>query len=233
MNVTDLKIGTRLEVDLLNKSGEKKGSTYVSQLLHVVDENNVIIASPIRESLVVSVSTGTHIRVISLHETHGLLSFTGVVKASRKKGNISMLLVNVVSKIKKIQRRKYYRLPCHISIQYCILENENENVLVQENANDENYKKAITKNLSASGICIVVDEKIPKDSFIRLTLPLGDNVIRVICKVVRSTQIESTKGKKYELGMYFVKLSQRHQDLIVKYIFDQQRELLKKELIDR
>ncbi|MGI6779013.1 MAG: flagellar brake protein [Acetivibrionales bacterium] len=236
MNITELKIGTRLEIELLNHLGDKKGPAYVSQLLRIVDQENIIIASPIHKSVVIPVHAGTRVRVFALHETHGLLSFNATAKSSHKKDNLSLLLLNITSDLIKIQRRDFYRLQCCIDVDYYILDNENENHgnhSEGNNSESKEYKKAIAKNISASGICIVVEEKIPKDSLLHLSICLGNTLIKSTCKVIRSTLIENTRGNKYELGLSFVKMSRHSQEILIKYIFDQQRELLKKDLVDR
>jgi c-di-GMP-binding flagellar brake protein YcgR len=125
MNIKEYKIGSRLEIQQLDSSGKGRGPVYVSQLLHAPNEKNVVIASPIFESVDVPIRTGAVLKVVSLHERYGLLNFDAVVKATRKKGNISMLVLEITSPIEKIQRREHYRLPCTLSIKYRVMDDEN------------------------------------------------------------------------------------------------------------
>jgi c-di-GMP-binding flagellar brake protein YcgR len=231
MNIQELKIGTRLEIEQLDRDGKNRGPVYVSQLLHAPSERNVVIASPIFESVDVPIHTGSHLRVISLHERQGLLSFNAIVRASRKKGNISMLVLEMTSPIKKIQRRGYYRLPCTLAVTYRLL--DDENYKPADSVQSTELKRAVTKNLSATGLSIVTDEKYPKDAIIQVFIPLGNNEIEAVCKVMRSECVKNPRGDKYELGMHIVSISKQHQEQLVKYIFDQQRELLKKDLLER
>jgi c-di-GMP-binding flagellar brake protein YcgR len=96
------------------------------------------------------------------------------------------------------------------------------------------YKKALTKNLSGSGACIVTDENLPRNTILELRLEFSSSVyVNALCVVMRNTPVEVKKATNYELGLHFTKISPRDQDHIIKYIFEQQRVLLKKEILDK
>ena len=46
MTPKDIRIGTRLELDVLNNKGEKTGSVYISQMLEYRHDGSVIISLP-------------------------------------------------------------------------------------------------------------------------------------------------------------------------------------------
>ncbi|MCX8129309.1 MAG: flagellar brake domain-containing protein [Clostridia bacterium] len=230
MNIREIVIGTRLEVELINSLGEKTGQTYVSQLIDIVNNEDALILCPIYESKFVFIAQGSNMRSLFMHDKYGLMSFTAVVTNKEKKGNILLLHIKLTSEIEKIQRRKYYRFDCNLNALYRI---HNETDPAQENSpvpESAEFKKAITRNLSGNGTCIVVSENIPKGSFVEVQVFLSDNnPIKAVCIIMRNSEIHTSKEKKYELGLYFKKISAKDQDSVVKYIFDQQRLQLKRE----
>ena len=227
MNILDTKIGTKLEIELINRVGQKIGQTFISQIMDIIDRNNVVIAAPMHESRITYIPIGVKVRLIFIHEKYGLLSFIGTVVKKEKRDNLIEFDITIDSEFENTQRRNFFRLDCVLDAQYRILQNEPQ----EQDPSDiaPAYKKALTRNLSGCGACIVIDEAIPKDAGIELILTLGPTIsVKVVCKVVRSSVIELTKGKKYENGLYFTEISKKDQNSIIKFVFDQQKLLIKK-----
>lgn len=228
MNATDIKIGIRLELEIINSLGERIGQPYVSQLIDVSDKNKVLIAAPIHESRLMLITNGTRVRIIFLHQNQGLLSFEGVISKKDKKDNIFIFGIDILSDFEKIQRRKYFRLDSILNAKYRVL---------LEPKSEETppvYKKAFTRNLSGNGSGIAIGEELKKNTLIELEISISKDVfIKIEGKVIRCTELPSQREKKFECGLYFTKISQKDQDILIKYIFDQQRMMLKNTLVDR
>jgi hypothetical protein len=62
MTPQEIKLGTRLEFEMLNKQDEKVGNTFISQLLEHQDDGSIVISAPITESRVVFVPAGITVR---------------------------------------------------------------------------------------------------------------------------------------------------------------------------
>ena len=110
MTPQEIMIGTRLELEMLNSSGERIGNVYVSQLLDHQEDGTMVISAPIFGSRVVFIPDGITIRLTFVHQVHGLLGFTAVVNTRGLQGKIAVLTVTPAADIIKIQRRMHYRL---------------------------------------------------------------------------------------------------------------------------
>jgi c-di-GMP-binding flagellar brake protein YcgR len=233
MKLTELKIGSRLEVELLSNQGESKVFLYVSQLLEVIDPENVVIATPIANSRNVFLPLGYRVRVMLLHSVYGLVGFKGVIANKGMRDNIAVLFLQVEGGLESIQRRKYFRLDCLLSTEYRVCPEKSE-AMNEADTSEPSYKKAITKNLSGSGMCIVTDEEIQYGTNLELILSISEQVkVKVAAAVMRCSCLETSRHVKYEIGLHFTELSKSAQESIIKYIFDQQRILLKKGLINK
>ncbi len=228
--ITDTKIGTRFEIELLDSLGGKIGSTYTSQLLDIKDSENLTIAAPIQESRLMLIPSGSSIRCIFLHHKLGLVSFTGTVASREKQENIIVINVAVTSKLTRIQRRNHFRLDCMLDAQYRVIEEEgSENNTVDPGTVE--FKKAYTKNISGCGACLVTDEPIEKSTYIYSVLILEDGTsIETKCIVVRCTKVGDIELSKYLIGLSFVNISVKDQDTLIRYIFDKQKQFLKRQL---
>ncbi len=113
-----------------------------------------------------------------------------------------------------MERRLFPRLDANIKVDYFIM-----GILpvVDESS---------SKDISAGGVCIRVDDDFKKDSVIFMTihLPDGQNPVKVRGRVVRSTEVSSSgsKDKKYEAGVMFIKINPPDQERIAKYVVDSQ-----------
>lgn len=226
MDFKELKIGTRLELEL-ESTYEKRGHAYVSQLLEPIKGNHFVVAAPIYEARLVYVPAESTIRVVFNHHIYGLLGFTAVVKKKENHGNIAVMIMQVTGEIESVQRRTFYRLDCLLDAEYR-LHTDSKNTDKQED-----YKSTIIKNISGSGACIILDENVKRNTTLDLVIYLDYAEIKTTCVVVRSTPQEIKREKKYELGVHFIEMSPKDTDLIVRFVFERQRLLLKKEVKDR
>lgn len=223
MKLQDIQIGTRLELELLNKNSEKIGNTYISQLLEHPGNSIMVISSPIFEARLIYIPLQAQLRLTFLHHKYGLIGFTAFVMRREFRGNIAVLVIQSESELVKMQRRTHYRLDYMADI------------LIRPAGKDSNNDnqaaiKAFTKNISGSGVCVIAGVDIPKNLEVDIELSLTGNIIIAKCIVVRNTRFEVKKTKNYELGLHFTDISQKDQDSLIKYIFEQQRLQLKKEI---
>jgi len=223
MTPQEIRIGTRLELELLKNVEEEAGQIYISQLLEIQESGIIVVSSPIHESRLIFIPKQERIRLAFVHNEYGLLGFTATVISTEFKDKIAVLVVQPVTELFKLQRRKYFRLDYLIDIK------------IQLNGKKPNNKseapiRAFTKNISGSGLCIVTDTDIPKNTELQVELKLAEDItITAKCVVVRNSWFEVMKSKSYELGVHFTDISKKDQDILIKYIYEQQRVRLKKE----
>lgn len=216
MTLQEIKIGTRLELEIQNKSGEKVGSALISQMQEYQEDGLIVISAPIYEARLIYLPNDVQIRISFVHHKYGLLGFTALVRAREFKGNIAVLVIEPVTEIEQIQRRMNFRLDILLDA-----------VVMFPDAGNEPFK-AITKNISGSGLCLICDSDFQKNTSVLVELRLTDNIaIKTKCLILRSNTAESRKGKKYEIGMCYTEIAKKDQDTLIKFIFDQQRLRLK------
>ncbi len=222
MILQDIQIGTRLELELLNKNNEKVGNAYISQLLEHQENNLMVISAPIFEARLIFIPLQSQLQLIFMHPEYGLLCFSALVTGSELRGKIAVLIVQPEGDLAKAQRRNHYRLGYMTDV-LIWLPNKGPD------ADNRTVVKAFTKNISGSGACIVSEVDIPKKSIVDIELNLTGRIkINAKCTIVRNAQFVVKKTKRYELGLHFVDISRSNQESLVKFIFEQQRVQLKK-----
>ncbi len=219
----DIRIGTRLELEIF-EDDERVGEPYVSQILEYQEDGNIVISTPIYEARLIFIPENTLLRLSFTHKKVGLLGFTATAIKHDNKDNLSVLVVKPTSELFKLQRRANYRL------------DYTTNVLIKINQHHNLSKpaqviKAHTKNISGSGLCVISDIELPKGTDVTVELHLSKaQRITAKCHVVRSESIVIRKVKSYYLGMHYYDITKQDQERLIRFIFEQQRLLLKRGL---
>ncbi len=222
MTLKNIKIGTRLELELLEKDSEEKGTdsretTYVSQLLDHSEDGHIIISAPIYEARLKYIALQEQIRLTFVHIKYGLLGFDATVTGREFRGNIAVLIVQADSELMRMQRRTHFRLDYVTDV---LLWPDGKG----RNGDEATPVKAFSKNISGSGICVVSDTDISIDSQVDAEFKFDDTYkIFTKCSVVRNTPLTVKKLKSYELGLHYIDISEKDQENIIRYIFKQQQ----------
>ena len=215
-----LSVGYKIDIEIPNESEKESSKILKSQILDIIDEDTYIIAAPFYKGSLYNLHKNAIYKVLFGYEDRGLFYFSGVIIDSGQMNLVSYFILKKVSPIHKYQRRYFYRLRRSKEIQY-------RKISKNSKEDDETYKKALTKDISGSGMCIVIDENIEAYEMLEVILPIDGKDIVLECRVIRNTLKYYGSTKKHEIGLVYENITEKVQYKIVKYIFTQQRLLIK------
>lgn len=232
-----LKVGDKVEI---GKSagkgllGEADYTVYVSQILDFRD-GEVVIAMPISEGHVVPLEIGTSMEAY-FYTAQGIYKCNCRITNRGKENNIFMCSIAFTSDLEKFQRRQYYRLECSISAQATVLDlMEIFHFAQNHKAPDNMVNKPINAtivDISGGGVRMLADYKFNRGDYIYLTFDVDMNIgrkrIEIVAKVIQSTQSQKN-ARFYDTRLQFKEVAPELRDLIVKFIFEQQRKIQQKE----
>lgn len=139
-------------------------------------------------------------------------------------GKEPLLQLDRVSEIIKIQRRNYYRLKIIKQIKVRKVVNIKEKLY-------EEYFSAALVDLSGGGIGINSTEKLDANDIVEINMELSSKIINMYGRVVRIELLIKSKQEMYNYGIHFEKITEIERNIIMRFIFDEQRKLAKKGLI--
>lgn len=234
MSNLNLKPGIKIQMELISNFDHQKVYRYTSQLVDIIDESTIVIAAPVRRSRLITIPSSARVRLLFVNENRQLIGFLGTITESAHSANVPSLIVKINSEPVKIQRRRNFRLDCLLDADYAVYKYTHWDIDEMRKIPLCECKKALSRNVSGSGACIITNEELPKGTVIRLSIELDSNSrIDAMCKVIRCTKKdESLRNSQYELGLDFICISPQDKEKLVKYIFRQQRKLLKKGIKD-
>ena len=230
MNFTELKIGTKLELELIIDTGAGPNHKLVSEFEWSTGETTAVIAAPIHEGVIYPVRMGTVMNVYFFRKINNLTDlyrFKARVTGRGTSENIAFLNIVTESGFEKIQRRDYFRFECSLAINYRVIDSLNDSV------NEEiKLNKTITSDISGGGLCLLLEEAIESGKIVECRINTAPNkVVRFYGKVVKCEKRKFEGKFKYEAGVIYTKIEYKDREEIVKYIFSEQRKLRKKGLI--
>ena len=223
-NFTDIPIGTKLELAVIDPIDGKLNIGFVSQLEDIIDENIIRISAPIFEAKVYPIRLNSHIEGYLFYKSNQIYRLVGYVQDRLIVDDIALLELRVTEKIKKIQRRQFFRFNCSVSVTFYVQ---------LSNTVEEDFKEVAGKtiDISGGGISALTFEPLEKDSVLKGKLVLDDDIsIDFNGKVVRCIKNIINDELKYVSSLSFTDIDYKMRERIVAFIFNQQRLLLKKEL---
>lgn len=213
-----MELGDKIE--LVSKSSKKEDKqVYVSKIQNFDEDGNITILAPIHQAKIVPLGVNTNYYIF-VYTSKGLYSCETVVASRSKSENMYFITLKVLTKMKKFQRRQYYRLDCILPFSYNISEEEDE------------WTKGTILDISGGGIRFSAEEKLERNTPIKCHLELDfDGEIKEISvdgEIVGSKILENEKDL-FENRVEFEDISNEYREIIIKYIFEEERKRRKKE----
>lgn len=221
--IEDLPIGTKLEINVTDPVEGRLNIDFISELENYKDENTMIIAAPIFEAKVYPVRVDSKIEAYAYQKNH-VIKIAGVVVDRHSTEGIALLEVKIVQKKERIQRRQFFRFECSVPIVFYIKKQEETEIV-------ENEITGRTMDLSGGGLLALTEEPLERGEELKGKVYLDEEKnVDFIGKVIRCETKKINEEQRYISSVSFLDLGFKEREMIVGYIFSQQRILLKKGL---
>lgn len=213
-----LNIGSK--IDIIKPKDESV--IYPSQVLDILESNEIIISGPIKRNNLVLLHNNENIYVSYNVENKGKYFFTARIVA-RNFSSVYTLTIERMSEIEKIQLRDHYRLLVTLNV-------GKEHLIVEKDNVEKFYEPCETKDISGGGMKLNCNYDHQLGDEIICSFKINGETIKVKSKIVRVEELNSF-NYKYSIGVKFLEIENEMRDEIIRYIFEQQRILRLKGLI--
>lgn len=197
-------------------------STYVEQ----VDETGIVVAAPMFGGLPLRLGPGQSIR-LEYSQTGARVSFSTRVLLAERAGNGSLLRVAVPdrSDVERIQLRDFVRQEATLDLTFKVLSAPD----AETKPRPDTVIRSRTRDISGSGAQILCPEAYPARTQLDLTVVVDGKPIQTLAEVIRPTL--EVKDREWWVAVRFVGLQERDRDVIIRYIFNLQRDLRRRGLL--
>ena len=244
--VTDLlQIGNKIDICSLDKDDIRRAENgkvpiLASQLEAVEDNGELIIQMPVYKGKIILLSLGSRYELI-FYTRKGLYRGVCQVTDRYKEDNLFMVKVMLKSGLNKFQRREYFRLECIIGMQAYELEREDalklDGEALEARVKDPEVlmteEKAVIVDISGGGIRFITEKKHEEGDCLAVRTALKneniDQLLLVVVSIVSCRQA-TPNMERYETRAEFLHLGSKLRETIIKYIFDEDRKIRKKDM---
>ena len=245
MEIFDLKPGTPIEFtiastnsDIENNIDEDR-SVYISSVFGVTKNKEIVFHIPTRKGHTVTIPMNVPFHAV-FNTKAGMFQLTGEITRRGRLENFPVYVFKPSTELKKVQRRDYYRFECLISVKILPIPEDvaylPNMVLVERDLEKygNTYGEPVDGNIvdiSGGGAKIRAKNDIQTEKFMYVSFRLKSNTvserINVIAKIIRSEFKQDIGMFEHRIEFLFKEAEDR--ETIIKYIFDEERRLRKKD----
>jgi c-di-GMP-binding flagellar brake protein YcgR len=213
-----LYIGARINLLVMNNYNQ---SQYVSRVDNINEDGSIDVLIPISKRKIVYINNDTALKVIIASEG-AIYEFKAEI-VEKLFGVVPLLRLKRVSDIQKIQRRNYFRLKATNKFKI-------RKVINLKEAIYNEYFEVTMVDISGGGLAFNAEIELDINDLIEVNMDLNSKTINLLGKIVRADKDED-KAKMFSYGVNFEKIAEIERNVIMRYIFEEQRKLAKKGLI--
>ncbi|QUI23245.1 PilZ domain-containing protein [Vallitalea pronyensis] len=215
-----LSLGDKIEI---SRSKFNRNEPYENQKIYVsiiqdIVDDELIISAPVENGKIIPLEIGTSY-MISIYTKGGLFNCKAKVSKRTKKNQLYLITLSIESELIKSQRRQYFRLDCIMPISFSEKESEewHHGLVVDISGGGLRFTSKIHYETNPEVTCqfdLVIDEEIKR--------------LEIIGQVVDSRIIDF-ETMRYETRVMFDDIANEDREIIIKYIFEEQRKRRKRQ----
>lgn len=211
--------GDRVQLEVLDITG--RVHNYASQINSIYDNEYLDVLIPISKNQIVYLKSESILKVTTA-KGDAVYKFDAKI-VGKLFGVVPLLKLQVVSDISKLQRRNFFRLKL-------IRDIEGRKVIdLKGRVFGEKFKGNML-DISGGGILFNSTVLLEEKEIIEITLDLNGKKLILFGTVLRRVFNNNPKAP-YSYGIKFERITEFERNQITKFIFEEQRKLIKKGLV--
>ncbi len=233
LELTSTRFSEESTEDLEGKAGAK-GRIYHSKIYDIRSEEEIEIEMPIEKGKLILLPVGGEFD-LCFYTSTGLYQCYSVVKDRFKSNNLYILVMEITSGLRKFQRREYYRFNCILDMKCRKLSEEEQEAYVSRSVEfldtDLTLEDGVIVDISGGGARFVSDQKFDENARVlfRFSLMMDDKPqqFSIVGRIIKSNPKEGVPDK-FENRIKFLSLDSREREDIIRYIFEEERKMRRK-----
>lgn len=230
--------GDRVDIESIVRESSshlvKEKKSYRSQVFDIESEDRIKIAMPMEQGKLILLSVDDEYS-LCFYTPGGLYQCIGRVADRYKSDSIYVLVMELITDLRKYQRREYYRLNCVLNMKSTMI-SEKDVTYFSEKVHfidtDITFDNGVMVDISGGGARFISKVRYPKNSNIIFTFSLFVNGAlqdyKLMGKVLLSEAVENREGQ-FEHRVMFVNMMNEDRESIIKYIFEEERKIRRRE----
>lgn len=234
-----IKAGDKIDLQTIDhiegEGNENSNKVYVSSVCEIVSEDTLEIMMPMEKGKLILLPVDSKYNLIFYGE-NGLYECPARIIDRYKSNNVYILVMELISSLRKYQRREFYRFSCALEMCSRSLREEElqslETLKPEKLVHDEPLKRSIIVDISGGGLRFLSTQKYEPDTMLYICYHLlTGNVSKkyeLFGKVLSIKKLENRAGV-WEHRVQYYNLDEKIREEIIKYIFEEERKSRRKE----
>ena len=229
--------GNRIElqgVTVNPETGEEEKKIYVSEVYDLITDERIDLMMPLAKGQLRLLPVDARYQIV-FYGKRGLYECDGIISDRYRSNNIFILTMDLLSPLKKLQRREYYRFTCVIDMKIRQLR-DNERKLLQANRyfpinKTEPMDDATIVDISGGGMRMISKIRYDENvwAYVTFELPNGSSPqkFQMFTRMLRVSELENRPGF-FEHRMQFIIIDEERREDIIHYIFEEERRMMRR-----
>ncbi len=245
MEIIDLRPGTPIEFTFASMNSdvenniEEDRSVYISSIFGVTKKNEIVFHIPTRKGHIVTIPMNVPFNAV-FNTKKGMFQLNGEITKRGKLENFPVYVFEPEGELTKVQRRDYYRFQCLIPVKVLPIPEDvallPNMILVEDDLErfGNTYGSPVSGNIldiSGGGAKFSAKRDVVTERYMYVSFKLISHTvsetINVIARKVNSEYKDDLQMYEHRIEFLFKEPEDR--ETIIKYIFDEERRLRKKE----
>ncbi|HPT68632.1 MAG TPA: flagellar brake protein [Syntrophomonas sp.] len=210
-----IQVNNRIEVALADDERKIFGHSLIQEVF----DDSFSIMTPIYEGHSLNYRIDDEV-IISVLINNVRYSFRTRVINIIKDINLRLLVLKMPRELQPADRRNLVRIKTLLPIKYKIIDSDQLDLWHNIDPDHETY----LTNLSGNGLSISLEKSLLSGVIMVLNLNLGNGTeMKILGEVVRCEKL----NKQYRIGIKFMDITERQEDLIISYVFQCLRKTIK------
>lgn len=216
---------TAITMEINNKIEVRaQDDQWAKTILQEITGNVISIAVPVLNGLNYLLSNNEKVECIYNDGKGNVYGFTAKV-VGRKIEKIPLVLMELESGLKKIQRRDFVRVAYTGTVKYMPIDKYNESIL--HDLGKCKFKQGKTLDISGGGLRIQIKDVLKLGQLLVINLVIGTSKVLAIGEVVRNEGLKPGKEREYVYGVKLKYIDSNNREDIIKFIFENMRKSIK------
>ena len=233
-----VNVADRVDIETISTKAQTETNSerksYRSQVFDIESEDRIKIGMPMEQGKMILLQVDEEYN-LCFYTPNGLYQCIGRIADRYKSDNVYVLAVDLMTDLRKYQRREYYRLNCVLDMKSSMI-SEKDVSQFSEHVHfidtDITFDNGVMVDISGGGARFISRVKYPKGSNILFMFTLFVNgalaEYKLIGRILLSEEIANREGE-YEHRIQFINMMNDDRESIIKYIFEEERKIRRRE----
>lgn len=232
-------LGQRVELETVTRvmtdgQPQQLRNVYSSKVYDIVSQERLEILMPYEQRKLILLPVDSEYTMF-LYSDNGVYECNARIVDRYKTSNSYILVMELLTSLRKYQRREYYRYSCAIDLETRELDEEELEFLdtpLMEFKQGLLMEKSVIVDISGGGLRFISSKKYKPDTLLYCKCDLGlegeSDPYEIVGEVLHAIPLEKRPGY-FEYRIQYHNIDNRKREAIIRYIFERERRSRKKE----